>query len=74
MEIYINGVAQPYALGSVDLDDAVGERSTASFTIIDREGTMSFKKGQNVGIYQTVEESVNLATWEQEDLSKSWEV
>ena len=74
MEIYINGQVQPYVIGSVDLDDAVGERSTASFSIVDRIGDMKFTKGQNVGIYTIVEDSVNLATWEQDDLSEQWEV
>ena len=73
MEVYINGQLQPYARGSLDLEDAVGERSTASFTIVDQAGTMSFTKGQNVGIYQVVPDSVNLATWEQDDLTQKLE-
>lgn len=74
MEVFINGQIQPYALGSLELEDAVGERSTASFSIIDKAGDMRFTKGQVVGIYQVVEDSVNLATWEQDDLSQKWEV
>lgn len=73
MEIYIDGVLQPYALGSVDLDDAVGERSTASFTIVDKVGDMKFTQGQNVGIYEIVEGSSNLSTWEQDNLGQKWE-
>jgi hypothetical protein len=49
--VKINGVEEPYAHNSIDIDDAIGQRSTASFTIVDKIGNKRFKKGQNVEIY-----------------------
>ena len=71
--IKVNGEEVPYAIGSIDLDDAVGQRSTASFTVVDKAGDMRFKKGQNVAILQKVPGSSSLATWEDDNLNKTWE-
>jgi hypothetical protein len=71
--IKVNGQEVPYARNSIDLDDAVGQRSTASFSVVDKAGDMRFKKGQNVTILQRVPGAQFPATWEDDDLNKTWE-
>lgn len=51
MIIKIAGATVDYQQGSIDIDDAIGARSTASFSIIDRDGTQSYSKGEQVGIF-----------------------
>ncbi|HEX3046218.1 MAG TPA: hypothetical protein VHY08_15790 [Bacillota bacterium] len=51
MEVRINGVAVVYVQGSITIDDNIGERSTASFTVWDETGTIHFNKGMPYEIY-----------------------
>jgi hypothetical protein len=73
MIVKIGGVEVDYEFGSVDIENAINERSTASFTIIDRDGTNRFYKGQPVDIYSVGGPLSTLATWEDEDLTATWE-
>lgn len=52
MIIKIAGVPVDYQSGSIDIDNAINVRSTASFSILDRPGEFSFLKGQPVKIYE----------------------
>jgi hypothetical protein len=72
MIISIGGEAVDYQRDSIDLDNAIGERSTASFSIIDKEGNLTFQKGQQVKI-QVVSDTSQLAKWNDDDLSQTWE-
>jgi hypothetical protein len=73
MIVKIGGVEVDYEFGSIDIENAINERSTASFTIIDRDGTNRFYKGQPVDIYSVGGPLSTLAIWEDDDLSVSWE-
>jgi hypothetical protein len=73
MIVKIGGVEVDYEFGSIEVENAIGERSTASFTIIDKDGTSKFYKGQPVEIYSVGGPLSTLATWENDDLSVSWE-
>lgn len=52
MIIKIAGQEVPFKYGSIDIDDAIGQRSTASFTIVDKAGNKRYYKGQPVEIYE----------------------
>lgn len=52
MIVKVNGQYVNHAHNSIDVDDAIGQRSTASFAVIDRVGNMRFKKGQQVEIFE----------------------
>jgi hypothetical protein len=72
--VKVNNQTVNYARNSIDVDDAIGQRSTASFVVIDREGTMRFKKGQQVEIFQEVAANTgDYATWDNDDLTNNWE-
>lgn len=51
MIVLVDGKEEPYAWGSIDIDDAIGQRSTASYGIVDKVRNKRFKRGQNVEIY-----------------------
>jgi hypothetical protein len=52
MIVKIAGATVDYQYNSIEIDDALGERSTASFTIIDKVGNLSYQKGQQVQIFE----------------------
>lgn len=52
MIVKIGGEVVNYQANSIDYDDNVGQRSAASFGVVDPLGTMQFKKGQPVEIYE----------------------
>ena len=72
MIVKIGGVEVDYEFGSIDIDNAINERSTASFTIMDRTGSSRFYKGQPVEIYSNSGTLVP-AAWADEELTSSWE-
>lgn len=51
MKITIGGIEVPYQPGSVSIDDALGQRSTASFVVIDKQGNKRYGRGQQVVIW-----------------------
>jgi gamma-glutamyltranspeptidase len=73
MIVKIGGVEVDYEIGSIDVDNAINERSTASFSIIDKEGTSRFYKGQPVEIITNAGATVE-AIWNDDDLTTSWEI
>jgi hypothetical protein len=72
MIVKIGGVEVDYEIGSIDVDNAINERSTASFSIIDKEGTSRFYKGQPVEIFSLSGATVE-AIWNDDDLNAPWE-
>lgn len=50
MIIAIAGERVTYRQNTLSIDDAVGERSTATFVVVDRLGNQTFMKGQRVSI------------------------
>ena len=73
MIVKIGGVEVDYEFGSIDIDNAINERSTATFTIMDRAGSNRFYKGQPVEIYSENGPQVP-AAWADEELTSSWEM
>lgn len=71
MIIKIGGVETDYQVNSLDIDSAIGSRSTASFSIVDMDGSMNFQKGQQVQIIGKSPISV-LKKWSDEDLTVTW--
>lgn len=55
MQIRIGGVLVRYQAGSLSVDDAIGERSTCSFIVIDTPGTARFQDAQPVEIFDAVD-------------------
>lgn len=51
MIIHISGQPVLIADGSLSIDDAIEERATATFVVIDKAGTSHYKKGQPVHIW-----------------------
>lgn len=51
MDIKIGGVFVPVAENSEQIEDAIEERSTASFAVVDKLNQFTFQKGQPVEIY-----------------------
>jgi hypothetical protein len=74
MIVKIGGVEVDYEIGSIDIDNALNERSTASFTIIDRTGSNRFYKGQPVEIFSDSGGSLVPAAWGDDELTSSWEM
>jgi hypothetical protein len=52
MIVKIAGQVVDYQYQSLDIDDTISERSTASFAVMDRIGDKRFYKGQPVEIYE----------------------
>lgn len=52
MIIKVSGATVDFQVNSIDIDNAIGARSTASFSILDKDGNMSYSKGQQVQIYE----------------------
>lgn len=50
MKIYIQGVEREFSMGTLDISEAIEERSTSSFSLIDPDGNMIFNKGDKVEI------------------------
>jgi hypothetical protein len=42
MIVKIGGIEVDYEIGSIDIDNAINERSTATFTIVDKNGIKPF--------------------------------
>lgn len=55
MQCYINNIEVDIIAGSLSISDAIEERSTASFTVRDTAGALTFHKGQPVKIYDNDE-------------------
>jgi hypothetical protein len=49
--VEVDSSAQTILLNTVAIDDAIGARSSASFTVRDLAGALAFSKGQPVSIY-----------------------
>ena len=52
MIVKISGTEYPYRFGTIDINDDIGRRSTASFVIVDRDKNMRFTKGKPVVILE----------------------
>ena len=51
MEILIDGEKQPVMTDSLNIEDEIESRATASFTVKDLQNEKSFNKGQPVEVY-----------------------
>jgi hypothetical protein len=51
MEVRMNGVPVAYVSESISIEDTIGERSTASFTVWDETGTAHYSKGTPYQIF-----------------------
>lgn len=71
MIIKIGGVETDYQVNSLDVDSAIGARSTASFSVLDMDGSMDFQKGQQVQIIGQSPIS-RLSKWADDDLTQVW--
>jgi len=58
MHINIAASSIMTAKNTLSIDDAIEERSTGSFVVIDEEGANHYKKGQQIAIYNDSEELI----------------
>lgn len=50
MQVTIDGVVTPLAIGGLSVDNAIGQRSTASLTLLDLAGANHYQDGQRVDV------------------------
>lgn len=67
--IVINGTEVLVAKNSLTISDAIEERTTCSFTVVDVDGSFDFIKGENVEVYNFKKNT----KWNEEDLTGTWE-
>lgn len=51
VSVFVDNTKVKIRNGQLGIDDHIGERSTANFTIVDTPGTASYSRGQPVSIY-----------------------